>query len=412
MADILLSVLIPSRNRAFYLKHAIQSAINIQCNNIEIIVSENHGADNGLEIAKSFEDFRLHVLRPEKPLPMHENFEFLLSLAKGRWITFLGDDDAVMPHCVEYLEYLDKTFPNAEAICSPRAYYRWPHACKQNDSSECRFAFEHREVWRDSKKQLLACMNGKLEYLELPQLYSGGFHRRSLVSRVIRMQGGHYFRSVTPDAYSAVMACLHTYRYLEVGVPMTWVGTSSPSNWGGPIKSTKDKEKDFFGMHSQDSIAMNPCLGKEYSRWPFILHFFEAYIAASPFVCSYDLSVSRIRKVYAIAARQMVLRGDIQGSIDLARSLGITPLRPLYVIVHAFLARVFDKTMQIFGRIFANAFRGIVYADGANPFSDKRYRPFFVYRSLGPECSDILASDNIIREAFREYKSKYLRSQL
>lgn len=400
----LLSILIPTRNRGRYLKYAIQSALNIQSNDVEIIVSENYGSDDGWEVANSFSDPRMEVLRPNRPLPMHENWEFLLSRASGRWITFIGDDDAVMPHCAVYLSFLDSRFPEAEAIVTPRAYYFWEEAYNASDISKCSFELSHKEVWRDSKKALDLCLTNKVNYLSLPQIYSGGFHRYSLVQRVIRLQGGHYFRSVTPDAYSAVVATLHTYRYLEVGVPMTWVGTSPSSK---TISSAKDRDKDFHEMHSE-SFSMSPCLGDKCQSWTFLIYFFEAYISAAPFVDLRELSWARIRKIYGLAARELFLRGDRQGSIDLALSLGMDPVNPDYF--------GFYQSMQMLNRLFRWTLKACTASMRRLPVIS-RYSldislPFRrSYVSSGDQCPNILASDSVLSELFNEYRSMYIATE-
>lgn len=398
----LLSILIPTRNRARYLPYAIQSAINLHCDDIEIIVSENYGSDDGWQIARSFADPRLKVLRPDQPLPMHENFEFLLKQATGRWITFIGDDDAVMPHCADYLRYLESKYPDAEAIVTPRAYYFWEAAYAVSEKPKCSFSFRHIEKWRDSKKRLRQCIDGKIDYIFLPQMYSGGFHRRSLVQRVIRLQGGIYFRSVTPDAYSAVMAVIHTYRYLEVGVPVAWVGTSPHSVSNIDLaKVGKDRWKDFYGMHSDDTLSMNPCLGKCYSKWPFILYFYEAYIAAAPFVNLSELSIERVNRIYLRSASQLLLRGDRQAGIELARSLGIAPFGHLLVSLSAFSIiwrRGCGKIIRlIFSFLEFVAFLILQLVTGRN-----KYIRVIAYASQGDECLNILSTDARLKKAFEE----------
>jgi|694.fasta_scaffold08934_3 glycosyltransferase involved in cell wall biosynthesis len=400
---ILLSILIPTRNRAHYVHYAIQSTLNIPSPDVEIIVSENHGSDDGWQVANSFSDPRLKVVRPDKPLPMHQNWEFLLSKARGRWITFIGDDDAVMPHCADYLSYLDSQYPEAEAIVSPRAYYFWGQAYNPDDKPKCVFSLAHFEAWQDSKNALRLCLDDQKEYIYLPQIYSGGFQRRSLVQRVIRLQGGHYFRSVTPDAYSAVVATLHTYRYLEVGMPMTWIGTSPSSK---VVSSAKDRTKDFYGMHSDDFI-MNPVLGDEHDKWPFLIHFFEAYVAAAPFTDLSELSFDRIRSIYRLAATRLILSGNLEASTDLALSLGVEPVDPELVIK---LERRFKRPYNKIHRIFSKM-RGLIrrrlnarYKNGngdPSPFS-------FSHESSGDECPTILSADSVLISTFSKYASLHL----
>lgn len=316
-----LSILIPARNRCEYLRYAIQSAINLSAMDIEIIVSENHSTDDSLNVCNSFNDKRLKIIKPPAPLAMHENFEFLLKESTGEWVTFIGDDDAVMPHCVEHLKYLCEKFPQAEAIASRRANYFWNGCQERYGDISASFEFWSREQWRDSKKQLQRCLDGKTDYIYLPQMYSGGFHRRSLINRTIRAQNGQYFKSVTPDAYSALMACIHTYRYLETGMPMTWVGSSPHQGLKGGQKSSKDRMADFFGMHKEESLTMHKALG-DLTSFTFSLVFYESFISAFPLTPYGELSMDKVRSLYFDAVIKFSSLGNKAGIIKLSKDLG------------------------------------------------------------------------------------------
>jgi glycosyltransferase involved in cell wall biosynthesis len=290
----IVSVLIPTRNRGAYLSYAIRSAINIPDEDVEIIVSENYSHDNSLEVANSFNDKRLTVLRPDKPLPMHANWEFLLSKSTGEWIYFLGDDDAMMPHAASYLRYITKKYPACEALVTPRAYYFWKSANADLRQFVVKAEFSDQERWIDSKKFLDDLLDAKVYYLYGPQNYSGGFQRRSLVKRVLNAQNGVYFKSVTPDAYGALMGCVHTYRYLQTGFPVAWVGTSDSkhaTNTDGA--QSKDRTKDFFGLHDEDDLVIHRALG-ELKAYSFPLVFYEAYLSAIPTTSYRELNRARL----------------------------------------------------------------------------------------------------------------------
>ncbi|MEM9644231.1 MAG: glycosyltransferase family A protein [Planctomycetota bacterium] len=317
----LLSVLIPTRNRATYVKHAIQSALNIPSDRVEVLVSENHGSDDGYEVCKSFRDARVKVFRPESPLPMHENWEFLLSQSRGEWVTFIGDDDGIMPHAADQLEYVSKEYPQAEALVSPRAYYFWS-GCEEEYGSRCMsFEFKPVERWRDSKADLQLALDQELDYIHLPQMYSGGFQRKSMIQRVLRAQNGTYFKSVTPDAYSALMSCLHTYRFLEIGVPMSWVGSSPHRALKTGGGSSKDRYEDFFGFHSDELLTTHHALG-DMQDATFGIFFYESYLSAFPMTSYKELSMERVERVFESAVEQLRANGKDHAIPALAEQLG------------------------------------------------------------------------------------------
>lgn len=391
-----LSILIPTRNRAAYLKYAIQSAINIPAEDIEIIVSENFSSDNSLEVCNSFSDSRLKVIRPVSPLPMHENWELLLKESRGEWVTFVGDDDAVMPHCIDHLKYLWNKYPQAEAIVSPKAYYFWEGCQEVYGTTSASFSFELGERWRDSKKQLQLCLDGDIDYRDLPQLYSGGFQRRSLINRVFRAQSGQYFRSVTPDAYSALMASIFTYRYLETGVPTIWGGSSPHLAMKSGQNSYKDRKADFFEMHNEDTLTINKTLGDlEVFSMPLV--FYEAYISAFPLTPYSELSMDKVRSLYLDAVTKFRSKGNEAAVKKLAEDFGFD------VPTHK---KNFSSISHFYRRIVGKIARAYMHTKGCF-YKKNRKAPSTLVVSYSSNSHrahpNILSCDSLLFESYAQW---------
>lgn len=389
-----LSILIPTRNRVKYLYFAIQSALNIKSLNIEIIVSENYSEDDSLKVCKGFSDSRLRVVQPPKPLPMHENWEFLLNLARGKWVTFIGDDDAVMQHCVDHLLWLDTNFPQAEAVVSPRACYVWNGCQKEYGDAAVSFSFDDTLLWCDSKQKLHSALEGDINYFSLPQMYSGGFHRMSLIERVKASQSGVYFKSVTPDAYSALMACLHTYRYLQTEIPMTWVGSSPHKAVSSSNAEMKDREADFFGMH--DSLTIHSALGDLHAG-TLQLYLYEAYISAFPLTSPELLSMEKVKSIFNTSVRQLRKQGREDAVLKLSQDLGFDiPLRDenkIYWIATNFYSRL----KSIMSRIRSGFLRTSSIFDTRKP--SKKFKVRYSSNSH-QEHSNILSCDDLLAETY------------
>lgn len=303
--DIKFSVLIPTRNREDYILDAINSVLATGELSLEIIVSENWSDDSTAERLATVKDSRVKVVRPDKSLSMHENFEYLLGLASGEWVTFLGDDDGIMPYSFLHMREMIGRFSHVEAICSARAYYCWAGTQLPTGHQARSYTAKRSLRMKDSKVALSMCLNGSMEYFDAPQLYTGGFHKRTLVQRVKRLQGGRYFQSVTPDAYSALMCMLHTASYIRSEVPLFWTGTS-PSVCRNTSHAKKDRDKDFWGMHDPYEISHHPSLkGIEMKNASFTLNFYEAYISAVPFTNASHISLTQLRSL--LKANQMAL---------------------------------------------------------------------------------------------------------
>lgn len=99
----LVSVLIPTYNRADYLGQAIDSALAQTYKNIEIIVHDDASTDNTPVLLKQYHDKRLRIIRTEDNHGMLGGWNYIVKQAKGEYIKFLASDDLLEPNCVKEL---------------------------------------------------------------------------------------------------------------------------------------------------------------------------------------------------------------------------------------------------------------------------------------------------------------------
>lgn len=93
----LVSVCIPTYNRASLLEQAIQSVLAQTLENFELLVSDNASTDDTEAVVKSFDDPRIRYVRNETNLGHWANYSRCLQLARGAYLTMLSDDDIMMP---------------------------------------------------------------------------------------------------------------------------------------------------------------------------------------------------------------------------------------------------------------------------------------------------------------------------
>lgn len=95
----LISVLIPCYNRELYLEECVNSVLNQDFENLEVIISDNNSTDSTLKIAQSFasRDIRVRVLVNESNLGPIPNWWSCLRAATGRFVHWLWSDDYILP---------------------------------------------------------------------------------------------------------------------------------------------------------------------------------------------------------------------------------------------------------------------------------------------------------------------------
>jgi glycosyltransferase involved in cell wall biosynthesis len=113
------SVIIPTYNRAEFLRSAIESVLEQSFANLEIIVSDDKSTDHTRELVKSFKDDRIkYILNKGKKGPSATRNTAILA-SEGEYIAFLDDDDEWLPDKLErQVQVLDKSQPNICGVYS------------------------------------------------------------------------------------------------------------------------------------------------------------------------------------------------------------------------------------------------------------------------------------------------------
>lgn len=101
------SVIIPTYNRGHYIEESIRSVLTQSYADIEVIVVDDGSTDDTEKIIDAIVDSRLHYIRQENRGRSNAR-NHALSIAVGKYITFLDSDDVYLPNKIElqvaYLE--------------------------------------------------------------------------------------------------------------------------------------------------------------------------------------------------------------------------------------------------------------------------------------------------------------------
>lgn len=122
----LVTIGIPTFNRAGLLSRTIETVLNQDYEHIEVIISDNASTDATQIVCRSYADadHRLKYFRQEKNFGMAANFGAVLQKASGEFFMWLGDDDRIDPHYISSaLQVLTHDSTVALVSGTPR-YYR------------------------------------------------------------------------------------------------------------------------------------------------------------------------------------------------------------------------------------------------------------------------------------------------
>jgi len=96
------TVCIPLYNGERYLPQCIDSVLAQTYIDFELLLVDDGSSDQTVAIAQAYasRDSRVHVSTNRANLGMVQNWNRCIELAKGEWIKFVFQDDAIEPHCL------------------------------------------------------------------------------------------------------------------------------------------------------------------------------------------------------------------------------------------------------------------------------------------------------------------------
>jgi len=99
---VLISVIIPTYNRAYVLERAIDSVLKQTYQNIELIIIDDASTDNTSELLEKYhQDNRVSVVQLSKNSGVSHARNQGIERAQGEWVAFLDSDDEWLPKKLE-----------------------------------------------------------------------------------------------------------------------------------------------------------------------------------------------------------------------------------------------------------------------------------------------------------------------
>lgn len=313
MSKPLLSVVIPTHNRSDYAVYSIQSILSLDNQDLELIVTDtSENSDLAIAVSK-INDARLVYHHVDAPLSMIENHNLAMSLATGKYVCLIGDDDTITADALNAARWAAS---HDIGIIAPHvvANYAWPDfKSKYLGSSHAGRLYIRKGfgkvLLRQSKKDLIAALKrGALGTEGLPKIYHG-IVRRELME-TIKTRSGAYFHGSSPDVSGAVSLAIVSDSYIEIDYPLTLPGASGKSNTG---RSALKKHKGTLENDSHTKRFKN-------LDWPPVIPRFtsvETVWAQSVFqtIKQMDATLLNHYNLYEIYAACLLRHQDFKPSI-------------------------------------------------------------------------------------------------
>ena len=221
------SLIIPTRERASTLKYTIAACLMQDYRDYEIVVCDNCSSPETKAVVDSFASPQIVYHRSPTPLSMGENWNLAYSKSSGQYVTYIGDDDALMPHAFSALDSFLKHYP-ARAMRWNCAVYSWPNIARADFADYLALSLQHGYRPIDGRQAIKDVLAGREPATILPNIYHGCASRAVLED--IRTRGGQVFASFYCDTYSSFAIAHASGEYVSLDAPLSISGFSASSN--------------------------------------------------------------------------------------------------------------------------------------------------------------------------------------
>lgn len=126
----LFTIAIPAYKKK-YLGEAIESCVCQTYDNFEVVIVDDASPENLFSIVSQYSDSRIKYYRNKSncgAVNVVDNWNICLSYAKGDYIICMGDDDKLMPNCLEEYVKLIQKYPNLDI------YHAWTEIIDENSN--------------------------------------------------------------------------------------------------------------------------------------------------------------------------------------------------------------------------------------------------------------------------------------
>ncbi len=246
MKQPLLSIVIPTKDRYYYLEILLRKLFTYNREEIEIVIQDN--TDDNSEFLDFLKEVDYPLLKygyTKGQIPIYQNADDAILNSTGRYICFIGDDDGVTSKILDCVEYMVKN--NIDVMVPRKVRYRWP------DRHINTFMDNAATLEIEGDSGVVSIMNpmdtvyevlsiGCVHMGKLPQPYHGIVKREFY--EMIYKQCGTHFPGASPDIASAMALALLKPAYAYAEIPVVIAGASKHHNGGAHKMKSNASEID------------------------------------------------------------------------------------------------------------------------------------------------------------------------
>ena len=257
------SILLPTKNRIKLLTYAINSVIEQDFEDYELIISDNNSSDGTKLYCEDLNDERIKYYRLNVDVPVTDNWNNAYSKAQGRYIFIIGDDDFLTKSFLHEINFELETNKNSDVVIAGHARYHFDDYFDKN--------YRNKLVLRDYTN--VSYEKKTSVYLNDFSNFNKTFHsaaiciKKSLLDSIVAIGDEGPYREPFPD-YTAIFAALSLVdSVIYIDKPLLIAGVSSQ---GCGIKAQTDRKRYWTTELSKNFEFLPPIAGDLFVNYYYI----------------------------------------------------------------------------------------------------------------------------------------------
>lgn len=321
MSSPLLSVVVPTRQRPETLRYCLQTCLDQDFTDYEIVVADNFSSPETRQVVEAAASPRIRYLRSSQPLAMSANWENGVAAARGRYVTLIGDDDGLMPFALREAAQLLQEHDFPQALHWARGLYTWPTLAIPEDANFLSLPVARQKHIRRGRDLINDVINFRCGAELLPTIHSSFLHR-DLILR-LRDTAGRVFPTIYPDDFTSFAFGWMLEEYLSIDVPMHVAGVGGRSNGVATILRPEGDPvaADFWNLNSEGNFRPHPRV-PNLPLYPVhtadSFEFAKQYLFPDDESLAYDRTEMTVRYLEAIPAVDVPTRSRYRAEIRAA----------------------------------------------------------------------------------------------
>jgi glycosyltransferase involved in cell wall biosynthesis len=229
-----LSIVVPTKNRYFYLKYLIQQVERLNSNEVELVIQDN--SDENREFIAYLNENNYSFVKYDYvkgSLPICENVDKALSRACGEYVCMLGDDDGFTKYTLDCAHWMKEN--DIEVVKPSDLYYFWPDAnsgLRKERTATIRYhSFSATINYVSAYDEIIKVLDkGIVDRGRMAMVYHS-IVKKEVLDQVFE-KCGTYAPGNSPDISNAVALSLIVKKYAIINLPLSYSGSSVQKGGG------------------------------------------------------------------------------------------------------------------------------------------------------------------------------------